>query len=160
MERIFKIGEVYSINTKNGDTYQDAEIVGMDDDFVKLHYHNIYDKMLHIKILAISSIHSFSSLREGDSKEYFYWGQHYEGRWGFEKTNLSKEEYELNKANGVIMFDSESDAKEYLFKQAEAGLKSEYFVFGKGEPCALYYSKNGYWAGCLAKEYKEFAGIN
>lgn len=159
MERIFKIGEIYTINAKNGDTYQDAKIVDIDDDFVKLHYHNIYDKMLRIKTLAISSIHSFDSLREGDSKEYFYWGQHYEGRWGFEKTNLSKEEYELNRVNGVLMFELESDAKEYLFKQVEAGLKSEYFVFGK-DNCALYYSNNGNWAGCLAKEYKEFAGIN
>ena len=155
---VFEVGNSYKICDSHSDYYDDAEIIGIDDNFIKFNYKS--DGIKRIKILNKNEIKSATILRNENGHTIWYWGL-FEGeffnspRYGIKKANLSDDEIEMNVADGVTIFSKKEDAKKYLFNKIllkEA--KSEYYVF-EDDNCALYES-HCFWNGALAKEFDEF----
>lgn len=155
---VFELGKSYTICDSHNGYYDDAEIISIDDNFIKFKYKS--NGLKKFKILNKKEIRSATILRNGNSNTIWYWGA-FEGeffkgqRYGIKKANLSDDEIEMNVADGVTIFSKKEDAKKYLFnKILLKEVKSEYYVF-EDDNCALYESRC-FWDGALAKEFDEF----
>jgi len=155
---VFEIGKSYKICDSHIDYYDDAEIINIDDNFIKFNYKS--DGIKRIKILNKNEIKSAEILRNGNSHTIWYWGL-FEGeffntpRYGIKKANLSDDEIMMNMSDGVTIFSKKEDAKKYLFNMILLKkVESDYYVF-EDDDCALYESC-GKWEGALSKEFNEF----
>ena len=155
----FEIGKSYTIEDMSCNKYNNAKIVGFDENFIKFNYSNY--GVIHSKILNLKCVANAEALTKDNKKEYWYWGlfenKYFDTpRYGISKTELSDEEKELNIEAGLILVEDEKSAKELLFSNATSGkYKSDYFVFGT-ENCALYQRANGEWAGKLSSEFSDW----
>lgn len=152
---IFEVGKVYFIETMGGKKYHNSIIVNFDDHFLSFVYKEngiLFNKILNFDVISSARLEDTST-----KVKYFYFGcfeSEYFGspRYGVKEAYLTPEEVQLNRDNGVHLFEVAGDAREYLFKQIHDGLKSEYYVW-ENDNCALYKRANE-WDGALAGQYK------